>query len=136
MTAIVKQSAKVDVEILSGSTFEWDIVVKNGDLPRNYSQEDIDSLQPYQVDDKTVEMVITPFGCDSDGAQLPSFKLTVSNGGITLPDTDVGLIQVKIMSDESSSFEWTDATYSVEIERALGDVIIPVYGRIVVVKAV
>ena len=131
MPDIQKNGKKVDLEILRGSTFKWFVTLKSGELPRNYTQDDLDKLTPIDISQKEVVLKIQPIGCDAQGTQYPALSFDKSTDVVDTPVGEVGVIRLKILSDMSlNAFDWSDASYKVVVQDTPTDVTIPVFGMI------
>jgi len=129
MPTISKTGRKIDLDILKGSTFSWFISLKEGQLPRNYTQADVDALTPIPVDTKHVVCTISPVGCDENNTQLADVVLT-KGVDIETPVGEVGVIRLKLLSSMSEAFTWRNAHYKIEVTDTPTDKFIPAYGEI------
>jgi len=133
MSGIGQTDRQVNIKCLKGSTLNWFNKVASGEIPRNYTQADLDALTLVDVHGKVIQCVIQPNKC-VDGKPLEPIVLSTDTGEITTsPDVaEKGIIRLKVSSTLSESFNWTDASYEVVVARGVDDKIVTSFGKFTV----
>ena len=122
---VCKGSFEVDLEIDRGSTFRHVLTwkVKDQLAPGETATED--TYSEVDLTGCTAEMQIRA----SQRSSQVLYTLSTTNGTIVLGDL-AGTVEIYIPDEDTRDFDWTIATYGLEVTFANGDVRKLTYGKV------